>query len=237
VIVNDTCSTIGIVGGTGDHGRGLGYRLAAGGHRVIVGSRDRARAQQSAQSLTRMLPAGATPVTGTTNQDAAASADVILLTMPWTADGSAISGLRAAVQDKIVVSCANPIGFDSHGPHQLDTGYGSAAEHVVALLPGSRIVGAFHHLSARTLLDPHGDLSADDVLVCGDDNAAKVRVRHLCRAVTGRAGIDAGPLRLARQIEPFTAVLISVNRRYRIRSGFGLRHVADLEPGELAQSA
>jgi hypothetical protein len=150
--------------------------------------------------------------------------------MPWNADGSLISQLGPALRGKVVVSCANPIGFDSHGPHQIDTGYGSAAEHVAALLPDSQVVGAFHHLSAQALLDPDGDLSADDVLVCGDDDAAKATVRQLCRVVTGRTGIDAGPLRLARQIEPFTAVLISVNRRYRTRTAVGLRHVADLEP-------
>jgi hypothetical protein len=237
VTVTDTFLTIGIVGGTGDHGRGLGFRLAAGGHRVIIGSRDLTRAQRCAAALSGMLPAGAVQPAGMTNGAAAAAADLILLTMPWSADGSLISRLGPAVRGKVVVSCANPIGSDAHGPYQLDTGFGSAAEHVAALLPDSRVVGAFHHLSARALLDPDGDLSADDVLVCGDDDTAKVTVRQLCRVVTGRAGIDAGPLRLARQIEPFTAVLISVNRRYRTRAAVGLRHVADLEPAELAPPA
>jgi 8-hydroxy-5-deazaflavin:NADPH oxidoreductase len=237
VAVADSSLTIGIIGGTGDHGRGLGFRLAAGGHRVIIGSRDAERARQCANALTGMLPAGTPAPDGMSNEAVAEAAALVLLTMPWESDGSAVSRLGPALRGKIVVSCANPIGFDSLGPHQLDTGHGSAAEHVAALLPDSRVVGAFHHLSARSLLDPAADLSAADVLVCGDDDAAKTTVRRLCLAVTGRTGIDAGPLRLARQIESFTAVLISVNRRYRTRAAVRLRHVADLEPVEASGAA
>jgi 8-hydroxy-5-deazaflavin:NADPH oxidoreductase len=235
--VADSSLVIGIIGGTGEHGRGLGFRLAAGGHRVIIGSRDAARARQCADALDGMLPAGTPSPVGMTNEAVSEAAELVLLTMPWESDGSSIGRLGPALRGKIVVSCANPIGFDSQGPHQLDTGYGSAAEHVAALLPGSRVVGAFHHLSARSLLDPAADLSAADVLVCGDDDAARATVRRLCPAVTGRPGIDAGPLRLARQIESFTAVLISVNRRYRTRAAVGLRHVPGLEPAEAPGAA
>jgi NADPH-dependent F420 reductase len=237
VAVADSSLTIGIIGGTGDHGRGLGFRLAAGGHRVIIGSRDAGRARQCADTLTELLPAGTLSPAGMSNQAVSEAAALVLLTMPWNSDGSSISQLGPALRGKIVVSCANPIGFDSLGPHQLDTGHGSAAEHMAALLPDSRVVGAFHHLSAWSLLDPAADLSAADVLVCGDDDAAKETVRRLCLAVTGRTGIDAGPLRLARQIESFTAVLISVNRRYRTRASVGLRHVAGLEPAEASGAA
>jgi hypothetical protein len=235
--VADSSLAIGIIGGTGDHGRGLGFRLAVGGHRVIIGSRNAARARQCAEELTRMLPAGTPSLAGMNNAAVAEAAALVLLTMPWESDGSSISRLGPALRGKIVVSCANPIGFDSQGPHQLDTGHGSAAEHVAALLPVSRVVGAFHHLSARSLLDPAADLSAADVLVCGDDDAAKATIRRLCLAVTGRTGIDAGPLRLARQIESFTAVLISVNRRYRTRAAVGLRPAVGLEPAEASGAA
>jgi hypothetical protein len=234
--VADSSLSIGVIGGTGEHGSGLGLRLAAGGHRVIIGSRSSGRAAQCADLLSGRLPVGAGRLAAMTNDAAAAAADVVLLTLPWDPDGSLIAGLGPAVSGKVVVSCANPIGFDARGPHQVDTGHGSAAEHVAALLPGSRVVGAFHHLSARSLLDLREDLSAADVLVCGDDDAAKETVRCLCRAVTGRTGIDAGPLRLAGQIESFTAVLISVNRRYRTRASVGLRPIADLEPAAARDS-
>lgn len=233
----DSSFTIGIIGGTGEHGRGLGLRLAAAGHRVVIGSRNLASAQQCAEALSHLLPAGAPRPVGMTNHAAASTAAMALLTMPWDPDGALISRLGVALSGKIVVSCANPIGFDSRGPHQIDTGYGSAAEHVAALLPDSRVVGAFHHLSARSLLDLDADLSAADVLVCGDDDAAKAAVRRLCLAVTGRTGIDAGPLRLARQIESFTAVLISVNRRYRTRAAVGLWPMASLNPADASGAA
>ena len=225
----DSSLTIGIVGGAGEQGRGLGLRLAAGGHRVIIGSRNPVRAQQCALALGKLLPPGAPRPFGLANQEAASAADLVLLTLPWDPDGALLKALGPALAGKVVVSCANPIGFDARGPHQIDTGHGSAAEHVAALLPGSQVVGAFHHLSARSLLDLEWDLSAADVLVCGDDDEPKTTVRGLCRAVTGRTGIDAGPLRLARQIESFTAVIISVNKRYRTRAAVGLWPVADLE--------
>jgi 8-hydroxy-5-deazaflavin:NADPH oxidoreductase len=237
VAVADSYPSIGIIGGTGAHGRGLGLRLAAGGHQVAIGSRSIERARHCADALSQRLAAGAPRPRAMTNEEAAATAGIALLTMPWDPDGSLIGGLGPVLAGKIAVSCANPIGFDARGPHHIDTGHGSAAEHVAALLPASRVVGAFHHLSARSLLDLSEDLSAADVLVCGDDEAAKATVRRLCRAVTGRTGIDAGPLRLARQIESFTAVLISVNRRYRTRAAVGFRHVADLDPAQAPGAA
>ena len=95
------------------------------------------------------------------------------------------------------------------------------------MLPESTVVGAFHHLSAVTLITD--ELLTEDVLVCGDDADAKSVVIELARAVTQRPGIDAGKLRLARQLEPLTAVLISINRAYKVHSGIritGLTPVA-----------
>jgi hypothetical protein len=93
----------------------------------------------------------------------------------------------------------------------------SAAEQAQELLPETSVVGAFHHLSAVSLLGEAPVLDHEDVLVCGDD-AAKQQVIELAATVTGRPGIDAGALRLARQLEPLTAVLISINKRYQVRS-------------------
>jgi 8-hydroxy-5-deazaflavin:NADPH oxidoreductase len=89
-------------------------------------------------------------------------------------------------------------------------------------LPDSPVVGAFHHLSAATLLGEAELLDHEDVLVCGDDKGAKQKAIALAATVTGKPGIDAGPLRLARQLEPLTAVLISVNERYKVRSGIAV---------------
>ncbi len=84
------------------------------------------------------------------------------------------------------------------------------------------MVGAFHHLSAVSLISDAEWLDHEDVLVCGDDVEAKQVVIDLAATVTGRPGIDAGALRLARQLEPLTAVLISVNKRYKVRAGISV---------------
>jgi 8-hydroxy-5-deazaflavin:NADPH oxidoreductase len=218
--------TIGVVGGTGPHGRGLARRFALGGHRVSIGSRDRARADMVAGRLRFALSSGCESVVdGGTNAEVSERADVIVLALPWDPELDTLSTLVEPLAGKIAVSCMNPLGFDTQGAYALENIYGSAAEHAAALLPRTKIVAAFHHLAAPTLLDPRGDLRGEDVLVCGDDTDAKDVVRALCVYLTGRQGIDAGPLRLARYIEPFTAVLISVNRRYRTQSGVVISHV------------
>jgi len=121
-----------------------------------------------------------------------------------------------------VISCVNPIGFDAHGPFGLDVPAGSAAEAAAALLPEAQVVGAFHHVSAVSLWRSEEPLSHEDVLVCGDDPLAKGIAIELAQAVTGRDGVDAGRLRMARQLEPLTAVLISINKRYKARSGIAI---------------
>jgi NADPH-dependent F420 reductase len=127
--------------------------------------------------------------------------------------------LREPLAGKVVVSCVNPLGFDKRGPYALAVPEGSAAEQAAAELPDSRVVAAFHHVSAVNLLGEKPVLDDEDVLVCGDDADAKQAVCELASTVTGRLGIDAGSLRLAHQLESLTAVLISINKRYRARSG------------------
>ena len=217
--------SIAIIGGTGPQGRGLAYRLATSGHEVILGSRDEERARSAADELAVRLPPTAC-ISGSTNLEAARKAEVVLLAVPYVGHDELVASLRDVVEGKIVISCVNPLGFDKQGPFGLDVPTGSAAESAAALLPGSTVVGAFHHLSAVTLITDEQLL--EDVLVVGDDAAAKDVVIELARSVTGRPGIAAGRLRLARQLEPLTAVLISVNRAYKAHSGIrvtGLRPV------------
>lgn len=207
--------SIAIIGGTGPQGRGLAYRLAGAGHPVVLGSRDATRAAAAADELGARLGAAAR-IRGASNADAARAADVVLLAVPYDGHDELVATLRESVADKIVVSCVNPLGFDRGGPFGLDLPR-SAAETAAELLPDARVVGAFHHLSAVTLIKD--EPLPEDVLVCGDDPAAKRVVIGLAAAVTGRPGVDAGRLRLARQLEPLTAVLISINRAYKAHSG------------------
>jgi NADPH-dependent F420 reductase len=207
--------TVAVLGGTGPQGRGLAHRLAASGHRVLLGSRDADRAGLAAAELTARHP-GAT-IGGATNAAAAAAAELVILAVPYDGHHELVASLREPLRGKVVVSCVNPLGFDKAGAYGLDVAGGSAAEAAAALLPESRVVGAFHHLSAvRLATDEPLD---EDVLVCGDDREAKEVVAELARDVTGRVGVDGGRLRMARQLEPLTAVLIAVNRRYRTHAG------------------
>jgi NADPH-dependent F420 reductase len=222
--------TISVLGGTGALGRALALRLARAGHPVVLGSRDAARAEAAAGELRETLAAAGVEarIDGAGNEEAASAGEIVLLATPWDESGESVSALAAPLAGRLVVSCINPLGFDAKGPHGLAVAEGSAAEQVAALLPASTVAAAFHHLSAPSLANLDKDLSGEDVLVCGDDAAARARVVELAAAVTGRPGIDVGALRQARVLEPFTAVLIAVNKRYKTRAGVLLTHV---DPG------
>lgn len=216
---------VSVLGGTGALGRGLALRLAREGRPVVLGSRDPLRAEATASELREALATVDVRAEGASNADAAAAGDIVLLATPWDESGQSIAELEAPLAGRLVVSCINPLGFDARGPYGRPVAQGSAAEQVASLLPGSTVTAAFHHLSAPSLLDLKNDLSGEDVLVCGDDEAARARVVELAVEVTGRRGVDVGPLRQARMLEPFTAVLIAVNRRYKTRAGVLLTHV------------
>ena len=208
---------IAVVGGTGPQGRGLAYRWAMHGHRVVLGSRSVERAQATAQEITDRLPSA--EVSGARNADAVAGAEVVVLAVPYDGHDQLVTSLAVGLADKVVISCVNPLGFDKDGPYGLAVPGGSAAETTAALVPSARVVGAFHHVAAPSLWGEQEFLDHEDVLVCGDDVEAKQVAIEMARAVTSRDGVDAGRLRIARQLEPWTAVLISVNRRYKTRSG------------------
>jgi NADPH-dependent F420 reductase len=217
---SDRLPTIAVVGGTGPQGKGLAYRWAKHGHRVVLGSRSAERASATAEEIAGRLGEGvdAGLVSGADNAEAADQAEVVVLAVPYDGHDELVSDLAGPLAGKIVVSCVNPLGFDKQGPYGLDVER-SAAEAAAALVPDARVVGAFHHVSAVSLWGEAEYLDHEDVLVCGDDREAKDAVMRLARSVTGRDGVDAGRLRLARQLEPLTAVLISINKRYKTRSG------------------
>jgi 8-hydroxy-5-deazaflavin:NADPH oxidoreductase len=201
--------TIGIVGGTGPLGRGLARRLASAGHDVRIGSRDRARAESTAASL-------GVDVQGVSNSEVCAS-EIVIVAVPWTAHDETIDGLRADLDGRVVVDCVNPLGFDERGPYALAVEAGSAAQQAQLLLPGSTVVGAFHHVSSELLLGD--DVLDGDVLVVGDDRDAVNRVIEIVDSVGGLRGVFAGRLRNSGQVEALTANLIAINRRYKIQAG------------------
>jgi 8-hydroxy-5-deazaflavin:NADPH oxidoreductase len=215
-----TTYRIAVIGGTGPQGKGLGYRFAKHGHSVILGSRAAEKAEPVAAEVTERLAGveGAGTVSGMANNDAVAAADVVLLAVPYDGHDELVATLPLA--GKTVISCVNPLAFDKRGAHGrvVDGGEGSAAESAQRIAPEATVVGAFHNVSAVHLWGDH-DYLDEDVLVVGDVVEAKQVAMELAAAVTSRVGIDAGKLRLARQLEPFTAVLISINRKYKVNSG------------------
>ena len=214
---------IGILGGTGDQGRGLARRFALAGHQVLIGSRRAERAEGAAQQLGH-------GVRGLANAAAAREADVVIASVPWEGHGELLSALAGELAGKIVVDCVNPMGFDKRGAYALtaDEGgpaEGSAAEQAAALLPGSRVVAAFHHVSAVLLLDPEVDAMDLDVLVLGDDREATDLVQALAGRIPGVRGVYAGRLRNCGQIEALTANLVSINRRYKAHAGLRITDI------------
>jgi NADPH-dependent F420 reductase len=224
--------TIAVIGGTGPQGKGLGYRFAKHGHRVILGSRAADRAESVAAEVRERLAdrvgQGAGEITGAANDDACRAADVVLLAVPYDGHDDLVAGLPLA--GKTVISCVNPLGFDKRGAYGLvvDAGEGSAAESAQRLAPEATVVGAFHNVSAVGLWGEDEYLD-EDVLCVGDSDEGKQVAMDLARAVTGREGISAGKLRLARQLEPFTAVLISINRKYKAHSGVRISGLPDAD--------
>jgi 8-hydroxy-5-deazaflavin:NADPH oxidoreductase len=211
-----TDQTIAVLGGTGPQGRGLARRFAAAGLTVVLGSRSAERAEATAAELSSAV---GTPLRGASNADAAAAGDVVLVVVPWDGHRELLESLREPLAGKVVVDCVNPLGFDNQGAFVLDVAEGSACQQAVALLPGSTVVGAFHHLSAVQLLDSDLETIEGDVLVVGDDRAATDLVQALAGLIPGMRGVYAGRLRNARQVEALTANLISVNRRYKAHAG------------------
>jgi NADPH-dependent F420 reductase len=216
--------TLAFLGGTGDQGRGFARRFALAGHAVVLGSRQAERAQAAAEELRTTVP-NPSLIDGTTNDAAAAAADVVVVAVPWEGHEPLIRGLAAGLTGKIVVDCVNPIGFDKQGAFALPVPEGSAAQQAAALLPDSTVVAAFHHVSAVLLLDPDVDSIETDVLVLGDERSATDLVQALVDRIDGMRGIYGGRLRNAGQVEALTANLVSVNRRYKAHAGLRVTDV------------
>jgi NADPH-dependent F420 reductase len=216
--------TVAIVGGTGDEGFGLAVRLAAAGVAVTIGSRAEERAREAASRARQAAGPGA-PVDGAENPAAVAGAELTFVTVPFEGQANTYRSLREHwPPGALVCDTTTPLATAVGGrPTQvLRPWHGSAAEQAAALLPdGVRLVAGFHTVSAEPLTDLAEPLDAD-VLLCGDDGEAKGAVGAMVDRIPGSRWIDCGGLAMARVLEPITALLISVNRKYGLR-GSGVR--------------
>ena len=216
-----TGPTLAVIGGTGEEGSGLALRWAAAGYPVLIGSRSRERAGAAAEELSALLPASnSARIGGDTNAAASAAADVIILSVPYDSQAGIIEQIREGCQGKTVVSVVVPLK-PPRVSHVWRPPGGSAAEEAQALLgDGARVVAAFQNISATHLKEL--DHSVDcDILITGDDRAAKQTAIELAQAA-GMRGIDAGPLVNSSVSEGLTALLIGINIRNKVK-GSGIR--------------
>ncbi|WP_230280564.1 MULTISPECIES: NADPH-dependent F420 reductase [unclassified Croceicoccus] len=209
--------TIAVVGGTGNLGSAIAWRIAKAGHQVIIGSRSAEAAIARAEELGHGL-------TGMANADAARAGDIVLVTVPFSAQAATLADIKPHVAGKIVVDTTVPLVPPKVMRVQLPD-EGSAAVCASNLLGDDvRLVAAFHNVAAHRLAE---DGFVDcDILVFGDDKAARAEIVALAEAI-GQRGIHAGPLVNAAAAEAMTSLLIFINKNYKV-DGAGIRITGEL---------
>jgi 8-hydroxy-5-deazaflavin:NADPH oxidoreductase len=210
--------TVAIIGGTGALGFGLAVRWAIAGVPIVIGSRDGGRAVEAAEKVTER--AGVGDVSGYQNEEAAGRASTVLLAVPFRSQAETLNNLRYALQPQTtLIDATVPLAAAIGGwaTRSLGVWQGSAAQQAAEMAPrGVTIVSAFHSVSATTLADPSRELD-EDVLIAGDDRKSKDDVAGLVRRIPGLRPVDCGDLEMARILEQLTPLLISVNKRHKIK--------------------
>ena len=227
-------ATVAVIGGTGALGFGLSLRWALAGIPVVIGSRSEERAREAAQRLReRASEAGAATldVEGLENEEAAKRATTVVLAVPFRVQSENLNNLRYALQPgTVLVDTTVPLAAAVGGraTRTLGVWQGSAAEQAQEMAPrGVTVVSALHTVSANLLSDPAKQID-EDVLIVGDDRKTKSDVGALVERIPGLRAVDCGELELARITEQLTALLISVNKRHKIKhSGIRLTGLPD----------
>ena len=220
-----------IIGASGALGFGLALRLGRAGVVVTIGSRDAARAEETVGRARRAVPEG--EFSGADNAAAAAANELVVLSVPFRSQSETLTNLKGALRPgQLVVDATVPLAAAVGGraTRTLGVWQGSAAQQAQEMVPeGVRVVSALHTVSAALLGDLEHALD-EDVLVCGQKRDDKRRVAQVLDRVEGLRCVDAGPLEMARIVEPLTALLIGVNGRYRTHAGI---RVTGLPAGDL----
>ena len=209
---------IAIIGGTGPEGTGLGFRWAAAGHEVIIGSRKAERGEQVAAELLESAPDLA--ISGTDNETAVAQCDVAILSVPYWAQASTLEGLREQLAGKLLITVVAPTGEKKARVLRLDSGLSAAEEAQAQLGENVRVVAAFQNIGAHHLLDLDHHMDCD-VLVCGAKAADKAVAVQLANDA-GLRGVNAGALQNASVVEGLTSLLIFININQKVKDA-GIR--------------
>ncbi|MCS7131182.1 MAG: NADPH-dependent F420 reductase [Hadesarchaea archaeon] len=207
---------IAVIGGTGAQGKGLVARWARAGEEVIIGSRFEEKAKRVAAEVSKCV---GKPVMGTTNLEATREADVVVLSVPFEAMRKIMREIRRGLTPgKILLNVVVPIEVRSGEVVFKRPRAGSTGEELAKLVPkGVRVVSAFQTVGAKLLQDLSKPLDCD-VVVCGDDPAAKERIMKLVEKMPGARAVDGGPLRNGRFVEPLVALLAELTKRYRVEA-------------------
>jgi 8-hydroxy-5-deazaflavin:NADPH oxidoreductase len=202
--------TIAVLGGTGKEGRGLAYRWAKAGYKVLIGSRSAEKAVTAASELMEILE-GDSSLVGTSNHEAAELANIVVLTVPYAAHRETLESLKDVLKGKILVDVTAPLVPPKVSKVQMPAA-GSAAQEAKEIVgEGVEVVSAFQNVSHEHLLS---DDDVDcDVLVTGTSKDARAEVLKLVEAA-GLTGWDAGPIENSVVAEGLTSVLININKQY-----------------------
>lgn len=218
------------MGASGALGFGLALRMGRAGIPVVIGSRDRERAAETARRAAEAVPGG--QFTGDENARAVAQAERVILCVPYRNQSETLTNLKSALRPgQLLIDATVPLAAATSGRawRMIGVWQGSAAQQALEMAPeGVRVVSALHTVSAVSLADLDAELD-EDVLVCGDSRDDKREAAELIEAVEGLRCVDCGRLEMARIAESLTALLIAVNARYKTHAGVKLVGL----PGEL----
>jgi hypothetical protein len=220
-----------VIGASGALGFGLALRLARTGVPVAIGSRDAARAEETAERARAILPDGS--FSGHDNAGAvraAGAAGTVILSVPFRNQSETLANLKDALTPgQLLIDASVPLAAAVGGKatRMLGVWQGSAAQQALEMAPeGVHVVSALHTVSAASLSDLEHPLE-QDVLVCGDSRADKHRAASVIERIDGLRCVDCGALEMARTTEALTALLIAVNARYKIHAGIRLTSLPD----------
>ncbi len=214
---------IAIIGGTGPEGMGLALRWARAGDEIVIGSRDQTKAQEAASQVASRT-GGDARISGALNEEAVAASEVVVLTVPFSGQAALLKKLRPSfAAEAILIDTTVPLAASVGGlpTRTLGVWQGSAAQQAAELVPSHvRVAAAFHNIAAGLL---NSDNPVDsDVIVCSDDDRAREVTAELAQKIPGVRAIDGGKLENARIVEQITALILTINRRYKVHNA-GLR--------------
>jgi NADPH-dependent F420 reductase len=217
-----------IIGGTGALGFGLAVRLGNEGTPVVIGSRAAERAADAAAKAAQRVPDGA--FEGLENPEAAQRSEIVFLCVPFRNQSENLHNLAGVLREgQLLVDATVPLAAAVGGKatRVLGVPQGSAAQQAAEMAPeGVRVVSAFHTTSAAVLSDLDHVLD-EDVLICGDRKADKREAAEIIGRIPGLRCVDAGRLEMASIVEPLTALLISMNARYKTHAGIRITGLPD----------